>query len=206
VATVAAVHLGGILVVLALRFLSEGAVGGRLGVLPVAAVYGLPALLAALAFRQRPPLLLAAGVASLVLAVFPFSLHSFVYGPVGLIYIIGYARWPTPHHDAKRSAAAAALVSLLLVAAVVALIWHEDPICYSKDTSGEVTVDRDPDPVTSGSQTIEADSGIVETGCSSDTVVWWEALTSLALTGGALAAAIQLTRRPRRAGADTDET
>jgi hypothetical protein len=186
------VQLGGVVTVLVLRLLADDVVGDRLGVLPLAAVYGLPAVLAATAFRRRPALLLAAGIASLVLAVFPFSLHSFVFGPVGLVYLITYPSWPRPRQG-NRAAAVVVVVPVLLVLAFVALIWHDDPICYSRDVSGDVTIDRDPGPVTSGSQTIEADSDVVETGCSSDTVVWWEALTSLALSSAALAAAVSLT-------------
>lgn len=198
VAIAAAVQVGAIVAVLALRFLDDGEVGDRLGAVPLAVVYGLPGVLAALALRRRPALLLAAGIASLVLAVFPFSLHSFVFGPVGLVYLIAYARWPKPHHVDKNSAIVALVVPLLLVVAFLALVWHEDPICYAKDTSGEVTINRDAGSITMGSQTIEAGSDIVERGCSSDTVVWWEALTSLALSGAALAVGIYLTATDRR--------
>lgn len=191
VATGAAVQLGAIVVVLIMGVVGDGAVGDRLGVVPLAAVYGLPGVLALLALRRRGPLLLAAGVASLVLAVVPFSLHSFVFGPVGLVYLVAYVRWPAPRHSG-RSAAAAVAVPVLLIAAFLSLVWHEDPICYAKDASGEVTIDRNPDDVMSGTQTIEAGSDIVERGCSSDTVVWWEAIMSLALSGVALGAAIHL--------------
>lgn len=192
VAASAAVHLGGVVALAVLRLLADGAVGDRLGVVPLAAVYGLPAVLAALAFVGRPQLLLAAGIATLALAVFPFSLHSFVLGPVGIVYLVASTRWQTPDRG-QGAAVAAGVVPLLLVGAFVALLWHEDPVCYTKDASGQVTVDRDPGPISSGSETIGPDSDVVERGCSSDTVVWWEALTSLALSGGALAAAILLT-------------
>lgn len=194
VATSAALQLGSVTVVVILRLLADDTVGDRLGVLPLGAVYGLPAVLAALSFRRRPRLLLAAGVASLVLAVFPFSLHSFVFGPVGLVYLVVQSRWPTPPQDGHRAAAVAVVVPLLLLLAFIALLWHEDPLCYARHDTGEVTIDRDPGQVMSGSQIIEPGSGIVERGCSSDTVVWWEAASSLALSGGALAAAIYLTR------------
>lgn len=194
VATSAALQLGSVTVVVALRLLADDAVGDRLGVLPLGAVYGLPAVLAGLSFRRRPRLLLAAGVASLVLAVFPFSLHSFVFGPVGLVYLVVQPRWPTPPHGGQRAAAVAVVVPVLLLLAFIAFLWHEDPICYARHDTGEVTIDRDPGQVTSGSMTIEPGSGIVERGCSGDTVVWWEAASSLALSGGALAAAIYLTR------------
>lgn len=204
VAIGAVAQLGGVVAILVLRLLADGAVGDRLGAVPLAAVYGLPAVLAAAAFRRRPALLLPAGIASLVLAVFPFSLHSFLFGPVGFTYLIAYPRWPSPRNG-NQAAAVAVVVPLLLVLAFAALVWHDDPICYARTASGDVTIDRDPGPITSGSQTIEADSDVVETGCSSDTVVWWEALTSLTLTGGALAAASYLTSsRHLRPGASDE--
>lgn len=199
--TCAVVQLGAVVAVLALGALSDGSIGDRLGAAPLAAVYGLPAVLALLALRGRGPLLLPAGVASLVLAVFPFSLHSFVFGPIGIIYLLAYARWPTHQHAGSRSAVAALVVPLLLVGAFAALIVHDDPICYSKDASGQVTIEPDPGDVMSGTQTIEPGSDVVERGCSSDRVVWWEATVSLALTAAALAAAVLLVPRASRAAA-----
>lgn len=197
VSTCAVVQLGAVVAVLALGALSDGSVGDRLGAAPLAAVYGLPAVLALLALRERGPLLLPAGVASVVLAVFPFSLHSFVFGPIGIIYLLAYARWPTHQHAGSRSAVAALVAPLLLVGAFVALIVHDDPICYSRDAAGEVTIERNPGEVMSGTQTIEPGSDVVERGCSSDRVVWWEATVSLALTVAALAAAVFLVPRAR---------
>lgn len=194
------VQLGAVVVVLVLGALSDGSVGDRLGAAPLAAVYGLPAVLALLGLRGRGPLLLPAGVASLVLAVFPFSLHSFVFGPIGIIYLIAYARWPTHQHAGSRSAVAALVVPLLLVGAFGALIVHDDPICYSKDASGQVTIENDPGEVMSGTQTVEPGSDVVERGCSSDRVVWWEAAVSLALTVVALAAAMLLVPGASRSG------
>lgn len=199
----AAVQLGAVVVVLAMGVVGAEVVGDRLRAVPLAALYGLPPALALLALPSRGSLLPSAGVSSLVLAVFPFSLHSFVFGPVGLVYLAVHARWRTRPQGGRRSAAAAAAVSLLLVVSLLALLWHDDPICYTKDTSGEITIDRDPGPDSSGTRTIDAGSDIVESGCSSDTVVWWEAATSLALSGTALATAVRLTRPTRPRAADS---
>ncbi|MDP8927733.1 MAG: hypothetical protein M3O70_03925 [Actinomycetota bacterium] len=210
----AATQLGALLVLLRLGVLSDGVLSDRLKAVPLVAVYGLPALLAILALRGRDPLLLAAGVASLALAVFPFSLHSFVFGPVGLIYLLLYAhllisaKWRTHRHSASRSAVAALVVPLLLVIGFFASAVHDDPVCYTKRASGEITINRD--PVASGEVTINRDRGgmsgtitgdVVERGCSSDTVVWWEAATSIALSAAALTTALLLIR-PRSAEAD----
>lgn len=195
------VQLGAVVAVLVLGALSDGSVGDRLGAGPLAGVYGLPGVLALLALRARGPLLVPAGVASLVLAVFPFSLHSFVFAPVGVIYLVAYARWPTHQHAGSRSAVAALVVPVLLVGAFVSSIVHDDPICYSKDASGEVTIERDVGEAISGTQTIEPGSDVVERGCSSDRVMWWEATVSLALTAAALAGAVFLVPRASRAEA-----
>lgn len=198
-ATSAAIQLGAVVAVLVLRALSDGGVGDRLGAIPLAAVYGLPAVLAFLALRGRGPLFLPAGIASLTLAVFPFSLHSFVFGPVGLIYLLTYATWPARPLDGSRSVAVGVGVPLLLVAAFVALVVHDDPICYREDASGEITIDRSPQQPRSGTLTIEPGSDVVARGCSSDTVVWWEAAVSLAFSASALTAAVLLVRPTRSA-------
>lgn len=190
----AALQLGGAVAVLLLRAGSDGAVSDRLGAVPLAVVYGLPGLVALLARRGRGPLLVAAGIASLVLAVFPFSLHSFVFVPIGIGYLAAYMRWPG-RTDGSRATAAALTVPVLVMAAFLVLVVHDDPVCYTEDASGEVTIDRDPGPVTSGSQTIGPDSDVVGGGCSSDTVVWWEAAGSLALSALAIIAALALVRR-----------
>ncbi|MPZ71851.1 MAG: hypothetical protein GEU74_01255 [Nitriliruptorales bacterium] len=197
VVALAAVQLGAIVLVLVFGVLGDGALGNRLGAIPLAALFALPATLALLALRGRGALLLAAGVASLVLTVFPFSLHSFVFGPIGLIYLLAYAKLSTSQHDGPRSPAVAIFVPLLIVAAFLLLIVHDDPICYTKDASGEITIDRDSSVMT-GMQTIESESNVVERGCSSDTVVWWEAAASLALSASALTAAVHLIRSGRR--------
>ncbi|MDP8928196.1 MAG: hypothetical protein M3O70_06370 [Actinomycetota bacterium] len=210
----AAIQLGALMVLLRLGVLSDHVLSDRLKAVPLVAVYGLPSLLAILALRGRDPLLLAAGVASLALAVFPFSLHSFVFGPVGLIYLLLYAyllisaKGRTHRHSVSRSAVAALVVPLLLVSGFFASAVHDDPVCYTKRASGEITINRD--PVASGEVTINRDRGgmsgtitgdVVERGCSSDTVVWWEAATSIALSAAALTTALLLIR-PRRAEAD----
>lgn len=185
------------MLVLVLRGASDGAAGDRFGGLALAIVYALPAVLALLALRDRRPLLLPAGIGSLVLAVVPFSLHSFLWGPVGIIYLVTYAMWPSHQHAGSRSVAAAVIAPFLLLAAFFALILHDDPICYTRYQSGEVTVDHDPEQVMSGSQTIEAGSDVEERGCSSDTVVWWEAAVSVAFSGTALAAGLLLVQPAR---------
>lgn len=117
---------------------------------------------------------------------------------VGIAYLVVH----TTRADRRRSPVAAALiVPALLVAAFATLVVHPDPLCYARDSSGDVTVERPVEGVMQDSQTIEPESDVVERGCTSDTVVWWEAAGSLALSGAAFAAALVLVpRAPRDAG------
>lgn len=158
---------------------------------PIVAIYVLPAVLAVMAVRGRSALLLVAAVTALVLAVFPFSLQSFFLGPVGLVYLASYPGLPRGSRGSARGLVAAAVCPLLAVAALLVLFLQDDPACYTQRASGEVTVDRNPSDVTSG-HVIPAESNIVSRGCTSDTVVWWEAAGSLALSAAAVTAALKL--------------
>ena len=191
----AAVNVAGAVLLVGLRLSAQDSAVDGLGPVALGAIYLAPGVLALFALRGRDPLLLPAALAALALSVFPFSLHSFVLGPIGVVYLVSYMRAPTRGQETSRSMAAALLCPVLLVAAFVALLVHEDPVCYEERQSGEVIVDRDPPPVESGSQTIGPDSDVVERGCTSDTVVWWETAASLALSAGALATGLVLVAR-----------
>lgn len=197
VTVAAGLQLLGVVAVVVLRLLDADPGDSLPGVVAMAAVYGLPGVLALLGLRRRWPLLLAAGIASLVLAVLPVSVHTFVFAPAGVVHLVACALWKAPPHGTGRTATVAAVVPTLLVAAFVALLWHEDPICWERHADGSVVVHRDVESVTSGSGSSEADSEVVESGCSSDTVVWWEAATSLALAGVALGVGVGLSRPDR---------
>lgn len=158
---------------------------------PIAAIYLLPAFLALISLRGRNALLLVAAVTALVLAVFPFSLHSFFLGPVGLVYLASYPALGKEGRRSCRWLGASAVCPLLAVAALSALSLHEDPACYTQHASGEVTVDRNPGGPTSG-HVILAGFDVVSRGCTSDTVVWWEAAGSLALSAAAIMAGLAL--------------
>ena len=190
----AVLQLAGVTAVLVLRMVDGDPGDTWAGAIAMATVYGLPGVLALLGLRRRWPLLLAAGVASLVLAVLPFSLHSFVFVPVGVAYLVAYGLSRAPRAGTGRTAAAAAVVPTLLVAAFVALVWHEDPLCYERHSDGTVVVHRDAESLPSGTETADPDSDVVERGCTGDSVVWREAATSLALAAAALGVGIGLGR------------
>jgi len=156
----------------------------RLRPVPIAVAYAVPAVLALAGLRGRVPLLLAAAIAAGVLAVFPFSVHSFVLAPAAVVYAVAFGRLNTPRHG-RGAALAAVACPLLLVAAFLVLLVQDHPACYEELETGEVVVDRDPGDITSRS--IGPDSDVVVAGCTSDTVVWWEAAASLALSGAGVA-------------------
>ena len=169
---------------------------------PLTALYLMPAVLAGLAVRARPSLLLAAGSTSLVLALAGFSLHSFVFLPVAVVYVVAHSQGE--RRPGWMRLAPVLLCPPLLVAGLSVLFLHDDPACYLRHGSGEVTVDRSPGDVATGSRggtghavrsSIAAGSGVVGRGCTSDTVVGWEAAGSVALSGLALATALGLAPR-----------
>lgn len=192
----AGVQLAAVVVYLGVMAYSEPGVDG-LRAVPIAAVFAAPAVLALAGLRGRAPLLLAATLAAAVLAVFPFSLHSFVLAPVAVVYAVSYARLsPSRHH--RRAMSAVACCPALLVAAFVVLIVQEHPVCYEELETGEVVVDRDPGGTLSGGRVIGPDSDVVATGCTSDVVVSWEATASLALSSAAIVAGLLLVADDRR--------
>lgn len=165
----------------------------------IGALYLVPAVLAVLSVRGRQPLLLVAAVTSLVLAVVGFSVHSLVFLPVAVAYLVAHVRG-RPRGGRVRVAPLLVCPALALAALAVQFV-HEDPACYARHASGDVAVDRSPGDVTTGSGSGTAGSGtagsdIVERGCTSDTVVGWEAASSMGLSG--LAVAAGLVSPPRR--------
>lgn len=192
----ALVELAAVAVYLGVMAASGPDVDG-LGAVPIAAVFAAPAVLALAGLRGRAPLLLAATIAAAVLAVFPFSLHSFVLAPVAVVYALAYARLSTSRQR-RRAVLAVAGCPVLLLAAFVVLIVQEHPACYEELETGEVVVDRDPGDTLSGGRVIGPDSDVVATGCTSDIIVWWEATASLTLTSAAIVAGLLLVPNDSR--------
>lgn len=143
-------------------------------------------MLALLGLRGRSGLLLGASIAALLLALVPFSLHSFVLGPTGILYAVAYVRLFAGDERGVATVLVNVACPLLLLAALVVLVVHEDPACYRRTASGTVIVDHGPGPTNSGSGTAGPGTRVVERGCTSDTVVWWEAMASLGLTLSAI--------------------
>lgn len=176
---------------------ASGADVDGLGAVPIAAVFAAPAVLALAGLRGRAPLLLAATIDAAVLAVFPFSLHSFVLAPAAVVYALAYARLSTSRQR-RRAMLAVAGCPALLMAAFVVLILQEHPACYEELETGELVVDGDPGDTLSGGRVIGPDSDVVATGCTSDIIVWLEATASLALTSAAIVAGLLLVPNDSR--------
>lgn len=194
-ATVTAVtaHLGAVGVYAALGLAAQDPLLDPWRPISIAALYAVPAVLAAMGMRRRRPLLLAAAVAALGLALLPISLHSFVLGPAGIVYGASYVAGSTLQRGSTAVSATLACV-LLLTGAFALLVVHDVPVCYTKLETGEVVMDDDPAQVSSGTRTIDADSGVVQAGCTSDTVAWWQGAGSIALSGAAVLAGRRLVR------------
>lgn len=166
----------------------------------ITVLYLVPAVLAVLALRARPSLLLAAAATSVALALAGFSVHSFVFLPVAIVYVVAYSRGE--QRRGRTRLVPVLLCPLLGVAALAVLFLHEDPACYARQASGDVAIDRSPGDVMTGSLSIAAGSDVVERGCTSDTVVGWEAAGSVALSGLAVVTGLGLAP-PVPSGRDT---
>lgn len=184
-------HMAGVVALVALGPGSDGPLVGWQRPLATAVVYLSPAVLALVSLRGRGSLLLAAATAALVLTVVPFSLHSLVLGPIGLIYLAAYAQSSGSRRGGPLPLAAVAVSPLLALAALVVLLAHDDPACYAQLASGEVTVTRGPIDGSSG-EFLAAGSDVVLQACTSDTVVGWEAAGSLALSAAVVIAGLLL--------------
>jgi hypothetical protein len=185
-----AAHVAAIVAYLVWSLVTERPIMDPLRPVMTALIYSIPAPLAVLGLRTRQPLLLVAAIAALALAVLPFSLHSFVLGPTGIVYVIAYRRLAAGRHD-RRSVIVALACSSLLVGALFVQAVTDHPACYTKLGSNEVAIGRDPGEVASGAGVSGTESDVVESGCTSDVVVPWEAAASLALSGAAVVTALR---------------
>ena len=142
---------------------------GAIGSLALGVTIAVPGVLAVLAVRDRPVLLLPAAT-----TLAPLSALSFVTLPLvipAVMLAIPYGRRSRGHAPASGTAGGTfVVVYLLLAAAVVVLFVHDDPRTYSTATGG---------------------------GSTSDVITYAESLPSLALSAAAIAAGWFLAK-PRR--------
>lgn len=181
----AAVHLAAVSTLVLIGLTGDGhAVDDVLATVSRAALYAVPGVLAWTASEADRAPALAAGMASLVLAIVPFSGHSFVLGPLALLYLGVAVSGPLP--ATGRATAQAVAVAALLLGALFTTLIARHPVCVQIHADG--TVVREPSPSgNSGSQVVDLAAGERGGACTSDTVVWWEATLALGLSAAALA-------------------
>jgi hypothetical protein len=186
------------------------------GAVTLAAVYALPAALAAMALRgRRPAALLGAGLLGLPLAFTAMSGVSLVLVVPVVCYLIGYMAWtPRP----RLGAGAVAGIAITVAAGMAAFVLlFASPVggatgyCYSwtEDLAGrrsfsQARPDASIDPGRrsgSGSLSVAPGVGAAGAGCISDVVTPTEAALSLGAAAIALAASLRLPQAaPTRPG------
>ena len=189
----------------ALRFVNQGPVersAQTVGDLAFAVVFLAPGLLGLLALRRGRALLLAAGALELALGL--LSLLSLVglvlFVPMALFFAAG-GRSAEDGVGATRTAAAVVTAVVLGLASFFALFRYDDPVCWAAMRNGS-EVRLDPGRFVhgtsiSGTERVAVTPGMVESGCSSDSISRTEAATSMTLTVVMLLAAWTLvTPRP----------
>lgn len=180
------------------------------GAVALAGVIAVSPTLAVLAARRKT-LLLAAGLTAMS-TVLGFSVLALPMIVIGLIWLVAYGRMAVPG-PISRKIATVAVVWLLATAAFGVLFLHIDPRCADTLSDGTVRmVDVTTQGMDSGwtwnvrssfSGTSSSSSDVVLSVCSSDTVVDWEAATSIGLSLGAVSLGWWLTR-PLRGAAHPD--
>ncbi len=137
VVTVTVAHMALVVALTAYTLvISNDPLSDPLSSVTMAAIYGAPAMLALMALHDRRPLLAVAAVTALLLAVVPFSLHSFVLGPLGIIYLATYFTSSVPRTATGRTVSAVLLCPALVMTAFIGSLLHQDPLCYSQSSTG----------------------------------------------------------------------
>lgn len=120
----------------------ERGLEGALGAAALGAVVAAPGVLALLALRERPGLLLPAATALLPLAFSSFSGVTLPLLVPAVMLFVAYRRRSSTHRAARgRAVLATASVLAFLLAAVVALFLHDDPRQWSSADGGGSTGD-----------------------------------------------------------------
>lgn len=180
------------------------------GVLAMALVYGLPALLGLLAVAGRPAALLPAATLNLPLAFTALSGISLLLLVPAVCYLVGYARWrPRPPLSAGTLARSVVVVVLGLAAAVALLVWSagdgDAMYCWSATAGPDGPTTYGPAERRaqgpSGQHSLGLPAGgpagtVSQQGCSTGIFTPTQAALSLALAAAALAAGLTLPRQP----------
>ena len=182
-----------------------------LGDLALAAVYAVPAVLALVGLRGRPSLLAAGGVLGIALAFTAFSGVALVLVVPSALYLVGYGKAPGTGAKFRIPPLLVLLLTLALgVGALFVLFAHNDPICWAvrNTAAGKVYVELPASEFQTQSgfavSSNQLPPGTNESGCSSDTIRFPEALASFglalaAVVAGALGAGARSNRTSRLA-------
>lgn len=189
----ALLHLGLAAAFAVFQIIQLGPLHGYTRGASIALVLATPAVLALLGSLGRWPLVLAAGVTSMVVGLVPFSLHSFALLPLAVVYLTAYgARSHTASLTPTRTLLLVVVVPALAVAAIVLPDLQKTPQCYEQTPDGVRTYEVEEVP--SEPRHLPADSDAVATGCARDATVWWEEAAQAALSALALAIGLVTTR------------
>lgn len=174
--------------------LVAGINSGGIGVyqaIALAVAFTLPATLALLSLNQRPSLLTVAWMAALVNAFVVIELSP-VWIAIAVAWGFAGRNRPRPAIEARWMTWGRPLLALMVAVPVFTLFMHLDPVCTTTYADGHTeTVEASGQGFPSGWQfgsSYSTNSGSVSSlggdsvsqDCSSNTVVWWEALLSIA--------------------------
>ncbi len=159
----------------------------------VAGLFSISPTVALLALRGRPRLLPAAAAVALVAGPFTLSVLGLVMVVPAVLWISAFSRWPRPVRTVWRETVLWSTIVIVAACAFVSLFLHQDPRCtrFYSDGTAETSV------ATGGGWLWQGTSGTVVSSvlsggevrseeCTSDIVVWWEALASLGFAAGSV--------------------
>lgn len=124
------------------------------------AVLSAPAALAAVGLRRARLCLVAAAIATFMLAFFPLSVHTPTFVLAAIAYLVSYHGAPENLPVRQRTMGLITAPALTLVAWVTMQV-HEDPRCWTAPDQSATGVLRQ---------------------CTSDVVTWWEATLAAGLS------------------------
>lgn len=181
--------------------ITSGGIGAYQAIALAVAVT-LPATLALLSLNQRPSLLTVAWMAALVAAFAVIELSP-VWIAIAIAWGFASRSRPRPAVEARWMTWGRPLLALMVIVPVFVLFIHLDPVCtrtYADGRTESVSAasqgfqtgwqfgnSYSTNSGSSSSSPLGVDS--VSEDCSSNTVVWWEALLSIAASAAVVGAA-----------------
>lgn len=161
--------------------------GTVLTALAFLAVFSLPASVALLSLDRRPSLLTLASMSALVQGVILFTSGGVVLWVSAIVWYVAAQRRPRPALDPRGSAWIRPLLAISTVLPVLVMFIHLDPTCTVTTPDGVIRTYEDEDAAKgwslqlgSSSETSTADGET--TTCTTNIVVPWEAIASIALS------------------------